>query len=67
MSLDRPARTADGRGLTFEQAIEGVTAALYNQAMWPAAIAGFTEVKTGKGDTLLKHHPRLTVRSNVPW
>lgn len=62
--IDRPARTADGRGLTFEQAIEGVTAALYNQAMWPAAIAGFTEVKTGKGDTLLKlrddYHGRST-------
>ncbi|MFC5824711.1 alpha/beta hydrolase [Nonomuraea insulae] len=52
--VDKPARTSDGRGLTFEQAVEGVTAAMYSKAMWPVAIAGITEVKAGKGDTLLK-------------
>ncbi|MEU7860741.1 alpha/beta hydrolase [Nonomuraea sp. NPDC049141] len=52
--IDKPARTSDGRGLTFEQAVEGVTAAMYTQAIWPAAITGIAELKAGKGDTLLK-------------
>ncbi|MEV0385845.1 alpha/beta hydrolase [Nonomuraea sp. NPDC050643] len=52
--VDKPARTSDGRGLTFEQAVEGVTAAMYLEAMWPTAIAGMAELKAGKGDTLLK-------------
>ncbi|URN08180.1 alpha/beta hydrolase [Actinomadura madurae] len=52
--IDKPARTSDGRGLTFEQAVEGVTAALYSKTVWPTAIAGMAELKAGKGDTLLK-------------
>ncbi|QFG27580.1 alpha/beta hydrolase [Actinomadura sp. WMMB 499] len=52
--VDVPARTSDGRGLTFEQAVEGVTAAMYAESMWPVAIAGITELRAGKGDTLLK-------------
>ncbi|MEV4363481.1 alpha/beta hydrolase [Nonomuraea sp. NPDC049625] len=52
--IDKPARTSDGRGLTFEQAVEGVTAALYSKAMWPVAIAGIAELEAGKGDSLLK-------------
>lgn len=52
--IDKPARTSDGRGLTFEQAVEGVTAAMYTEAIWPTAIAGIAELKAGKGDTLLK-------------
>ncbi|GAA2430744.1 alpha/beta hydrolase [Actinomadura vinacea] len=52
--IDKPARTSDGRGLTFEQAVEGVTAAMYTEASRPVAIAGITELKAGKGDTLLK-------------
>ncbi|MEU6717926.1 alpha/beta hydrolase [Nonomuraea sp. NPDC046802] len=52
--IDNPARTSDGRGLRFEQAVEGVTAAMYSKAMWPAAIAGIAELKAGKGETLLK-------------
>ncbi|MEU6789177.1 alpha/beta hydrolase [Nonomuraea angiospora] len=52
--IGKPARTSDGRGLTFEQAVEGVTAAMYTEALWPVAIAGIAELKSGKGDTLLK-------------
>ncbi|MGW6494835.1 alpha/beta hydrolase [Nonomuraea angiospora] len=52
--VDKPARTSDGRGLTFEQAVVGVTAAMYSKALWPVAIAGIAELKAGKGDTLLK-------------
>ncbi|MFV2173133.1 alpha/beta hydrolase [Actinomadura sp. LOL_016] len=52
--VDEPVRTSDGRGLTFEQAVEGVTAAMYAETMWPVAIAGIAELKAGKGDTLLK-------------
>ncbi|MFC4014318.1 alpha/beta hydrolase [Nonomuraea purpurea] len=52
--IDKPARTSDGRGLTFEQAVEGVTAAMYSKASWPTAIAGMAELEAGKGDTLLK-------------
>lgn len=52
--IDKPARTSDGRGLTFEQAVEGMTAAMYGPAAWPAAIAGMAELKAGKGDTLQK-------------
>ncbi|MET9245046.1 alpha/beta hydrolase [Nonomuraea sp. NPDC003709] len=52
--IDKPARTSDGRGLTYEQAVEGVTAAMYSKALWPVAITGIAELKAGKGDTLLK-------------
>ncbi|WP_243717484.1 alpha/beta hydrolase [Actinomadura darangshiensis] len=52
--IDKPARTSDGRGLAFEEAVEGVTAALYSKTTWPTAIAGIAELKAGNGDTLLK-------------
>ncbi|MEO3890141.1 alpha/beta hydrolase [Nonomuraea sp. B5E05] len=52
--IDKPARTSDGRGLTYGQAVVGVVTAMYSKALWPAAIAGIAELKAGKGDTLLK-------------
>ncbi|WP_329081467.1 MULTISPECIES: alpha/beta hydrolase [unclassified Streptosporangium] len=52
--IDKPAPTSDGLRLTFVQAIEGVTAAMYGEVIWPAAIAGIAELKAGKGDTLRK-------------
>ncbi|MEV4804024.1 alpha/beta hydrolase [Nonomuraea sp. NPDC049421] len=52
--IDKPARTSDGRELTFGQAVEGVTAALYTEAGWPAAIKGIAELRSGKGDTLMQ-------------
>ncbi|WP_345578268.1 alpha/beta hydrolase [Nonomuraea rosea] len=62
--IGKPARTSDGRGLTFQEAIEGVQTALYNKASWPTAITGIIDLRTGKGDTLLKlrdsYHGRST-------
>ncbi|GAA2428532.1 alpha/beta hydrolase [Actinomadura vinacea] len=52
--IDKPARTSDGRELTFRQAVDGVDTALYSKASRPTAIAGIAELKAGKGDTLLK-------------
>ncbi len=51
--IDKPITTADGRRVTYTTAIEGVLAALYSEAGWPAIILGLTELKGGRGDTLL--------------
>ncbi|MHC5731391.1 MAG: alpha/beta hydrolase, partial [Nostoc sp.] len=51
--IDKPITTADGRKVTYTTAIDGVLAALYSEAGWPAIILGITELKAGRGDTLL--------------
>lgn len=42
------------RTLTRRAALDGVIAGLYDQAAWPAIIAGLKEVKAGRGDTLVR-------------
>ena len=51
--LDRPAPTADGRGLTYEDAIQAVQPALFTEAQWPMVIQGLTELAAGRGDVLM--------------
>jgi pimeloyl-ACP methyl ester carboxylesterase len=50
---DNPVPTSDGRPLTFVAAVDGLTNSLYNEAAWPQAIQGLTELQQGRGDTLL--------------
>lgn len=40
--------------LTFDDAIAGVIAGLYNPAAWPDVIAGIGEVTEGRGDALMQ-------------
>ncbi|MBT2486175.1 MULTISPECIES: alpha/beta hydrolase [unclassified Microbacterium] len=40
--------------LTFDDAVGGTIAGLYNPAAWPAVIAGIREVAQGRGDTLMQ-------------
>ncbi|MGV9744926.1 alpha/beta hydrolase [Rhodococcus zopfii] len=50
--LDSPATTADGRGLSYGDAMTGVIAALYSPAGWEPLMAGLDELTAGNGDTL---------------
>ncbi|MFD3591194.1 alpha/beta hydrolase [Nocardia sp. NPDC058640] len=49
-----PARTADPRGLSYNDAITGVQQALYSDDMWQILTQGLTELRAGNGDTLLQ-------------
>ncbi|MGW4464787.1 alpha/beta hydrolase [Micromonospora sp. NPDC004704] len=40
--------------LDFDEALGGVMAGLYGPDKWPAIVSGLTEVRQGRGDTLLK-------------
>ncbi|WP_228002554.1 alpha/beta hydrolase [Nocardia australiensis] len=51
---DKPASTTDPRGLAYNDAITGVQQALYTDELWPALTHGLTELRDGRGDTLLK-------------
>nr|QJS06446.1 carboxylesterase [Polaromonas sp.] len=51
--VDQPITTAAGRKVTYTTAIEGVLTGLYSEAGWRAIILGITELKAGRGDTLL--------------
>jgi pimeloyl-ACP methyl ester carboxylesterase len=50
---DKPV-PALGQELDFDGALGGVMAGLYSPELWPAIESGLTEVKQGRGDTLLK-------------
>jgi pimeloyl-ACP methyl ester carboxylesterase len=50
---DKPV-PALGQELDFDGALGGVMAGLYSPKLWPAIESGLTEVKQGRGDTLLK-------------
>jgi pimeloyl-ACP methyl ester carboxylesterase len=50
---DHPAPTADGRGLTYEDAVQGVQMALFAESQWPMVVQGLTELSAGRGDVLL--------------
>lgn len=52
--LHHPAPTTDPRGLTYDDAVAGVMAGLYSDAVWPKVIDGLRELAGGHGDGLLK-------------
>jgi pimeloyl-ACP methyl ester carboxylesterase len=54
--LDRPVPTADGRGLTYDDALLGVIGGLYSETQWPTIAQGLAEVAAGRGDVLLGLH-----------
>lgn len=51
--IDRPIVTAEGRTLTYTGALNGLVLPLYGEAGWPAIIQGITELKAGKGTSLM--------------
>ncbi|GAB4583380.1 alpha/beta hydrolase [Nocardia sp. IFM 10818] len=52
--IDRPATTANGRGLGYRDAGSGVLNSLYTPEGWPGITKGLTELRQGRGDTLLE-------------
>lgn len=49
-----PVPGPDGRQLTFDEAVGGVLSALYSQENWPRLTAALAEVRSGRGDDLLR-------------
>ena len=50
--IDKPVPTGDGRTLGFDDALTGVTQALYLSDYWPILQRGISEVATGQGHVL---------------
>ncbi|WP_039796957.1 alpha/beta hydrolase [Nocardia araoensis] len=50
---DKPAATTDPRGLTYGDAVTGVRQALYTDEFWQVLTLGLSELRDGRGDTLL--------------
>ena len=50
----KPAATTDPRGLSYGDAITGVQQALYSDDFWKVLTLGLSELRDGRGDTLLK-------------
>jgi hypothetical protein len=61
--IDNPLTTANGRTLTYTAAIESVLTMLYTEVGWPALIKGVTELKAGRGETMLLLRDILSQRS----
>ncbi|MGC4937420.1 alpha/beta hydrolase [Kribbella sp. DT2] len=61
--VDRPARTADGRGLSYDDAVTGALAGMRAEALRPRLLKGLTELAAGRGDTLLSLRDQMTGRS----
>ncbi|WP_067544240.1 alpha/beta hydrolase [Nocardia crassostreae] len=51
--IDRPATTENGRGLGYRDAGSGVLNSLYTPEGWTGITKGLTELRQGRGDTLL--------------
>jgi pimeloyl-ACP methyl ester carboxylesterase len=51
--LDRPAPVADGRTLSYSDAITAVIASLYNPAAWPDLTTGLAALRAGDGAPLM--------------
>lgn len=51
---ETPAATTDPRRLGYEDAITGVQQTLYSEEYWPTLTVGLTELREGRGDTLLQ-------------
>ncbi|QIS09177.1 alpha/beta hydrolase [Nocardia arthritidis] len=48
--MERPAPTADKRGLDYTDAITATISAMYSPKLWPALTKGLTELAHGHGD-----------------
>lgn len=51
--VERPAKTDDPRGLSYSDAIVGTIQTLYSPNLWRYLTQGLTELKAGRGDSLL--------------
>ncbi|OBI46248.1 hydrolase [Mycobacterium kyorinense] len=51
--IGRPAPTKDPRGLSYSDAIVGTIMALYSPTLWHHLTTGLSELRGGRGDTLL--------------
>lgn len=51
---DKPVPTTDPRGLNYSDALTGVRQALYTNDLWPVLTLGLSELRDGRGDTLLQ-------------
>ena len=63
--MDSPAPTADGRGLTYDDAVAGVMTNLYSDSGWQLAIKGLTELAAGRGDALQKARDACLFRDST--
>ncbi|WP_327121719.1 alpha/beta hydrolase [Nocardia sp. NBC_01730] len=50
---DKPVATTDPRGLNYGDALTGVRQALYSDELWKVLTLGLSELREGRGDTLL--------------
>ena len=51
--VEKPAKTNDPRGLSYNDAIVGTILPLYSPNLWRHLTSGLTELKDGAGDTML--------------
>ncbi len=51
--IDNPARSADGRLLSYPDALTGVIQALYTEQLWQPLLVGITNLADGDGTVLL--------------
>jgi pimeloyl-ACP methyl ester carboxylesterase len=51
--VDKPAKTKDPRGLSYSDAIVGTILPLYSPSLWRHLTQALSEIKNGKGDTML--------------
>lgn len=51
--VDKPAKTKDPRGLSYSDAIVGTILPLYSPSLWRHLTQALSELKSGKGDTML--------------
>ncbi|WP_198529255.1 alpha/beta hydrolase [Mycolicibacterium obuense] len=51
--VDKPAATADPRGLSYSDAVVGTILPLYSPNLWRHLTQALTEIKEGRGDTML--------------
>ena len=52
--VDKPAKTADPRGLAYSDALVGTILPLYSPSIWRNLTEGLSELKDGHGDMLLR-------------
>ncbi|UXA16283.1 alpha/beta hydrolase [Mycobacterium sp. SMC-4] len=51
--VDEPAQTSDPRGLSYNDAVVGTILPLYSPTLWRHLTVGLTELRDGRGDTML--------------
>jgi hypothetical protein len=67
-----PVPTADGRGLTYEDAVQGVSTALFAESQWGMITQGLAELSAGRGEVLLGMRDAAVEAwpeppRNLPW